>query len=323
MRGDYALANVRNTACLGLYRDQGDDRGVARALQNLGNVALYQADYEQAEAILQEGLGLYRKVGDDTGTAAVLTSLAVLARNRGDLARARALGEESLTIKRSLGDARNTAVSLNNLARVARDQMAWAEAADMCAESAKLFAEVGDQWGIANVVANVGIMAQRLGDAGLAARLFGAAEVLIEASTGSGFFSVSPAEYDAYRAAVDATRAALGEPAFGAAWQAGRELPVADAVTALLSWRPAESSVSPSPKRLQPSGVDELTMREQEVAVLIALGHTNREIAAELVISEWTVDTHVRHILAKLNVRSRALVAAWAIKQGLVTADLG
>jgi DNA-binding NarL/FixJ family response regulator len=64
----------------------------------------------------------------------------------------------------------------------------------------------------------------------------------------------------------------------------------------------------------QPSRMS--SRREREVAVLIARGHTNREMATELVISEWTVDTHVRHILTKLNFRSRALVAAWALKQG-------
>jgi DNA-binding NarL/FixJ family response regulator len=61
---------------------------------------------------------------------------------------------------------------------------------------------------------------------------------------------------------------------------------------------------------------DDLTPREQEVALLIARGHTNREIAEVLVISEWTVDTHVRHILTKLGQRSRAQVAAWVAERG-------
>ena len=47
-------------------------------------------------------------------------------------------------------------------------------------------------------------------------------------------------------------------------------------------------------------------------------GHTNREIASSLVITEWTVDTHVRHILGKLGLRSRTQVAAWAVQRGLV-----
>jgi non-specific serine/threonine protein kinase len=61
---------------------------------------------------------------------------------------------------------------------------------------------------------------------------------------------------------------------------------------------------------------DDLAPREREVALLIARGHTNREIAEVLVISEWTVDTHVRHILTKLGQRSRAQIAAWVAERG-------
>jgi DNA-binding NarL/FixJ family response regulator len=60
-----------------------------------------------------------------------------------------------------------------------------------------------------------------------------------------------------------------------------------------------------------------LTRREQEVAVLIARGLTNRDIARQLVISERTVDTHVGNILSKLRLTSRAQVAAWAVEHRL------
>lgn len=49
-------------------------------------------------------------------------------------------------------------------------------------------------------------------------------------------------------------------------------------------------------------------------------GLTNREIAARLLVSERTVDTHVVHILNKLGFRSRAQIAAWAAQQGLTQA---
>jgi DNA-binding NarL/FixJ family response regulator len=48
----------------------------------------------------------------------------------------------------------------------------------------------------------------------------------------------------------------------------------------------------------------------------------HRQIAGALVITEWTVDTHVRHILAKLNLRSRAQVAAWAVERRLLFREL-
>jgi len=59
-----------------------------------------------------------------------------------------------------------------------------------------------------------------------------------------------------------------------------------------------------------------LTCREREVAVLLAKGLTNRQIAVQLVIAERTADTHVQNLLAKLGCASRKDVAA------LLTADL-
>ncbi len=60
-----------------------------------------------------------------------------------------------------------------------------------------------------------------------------------------------------------------------------------------------------------------LTVREREVAVLIARGRSNREIAAALVIGERTVQTHIGNIFAKLGCDSRAQVAAWTVEHGL------
>ncbi len=64
--------------------------------------------------------------------------------------------------------------------------------------------------------------------------------------------------------------------------------------------------------------VGPLTAREREVAALIARGQTNRAIAARLVISERTADTHVQHILNKLGLDSRAQIAAWVMEHGLL-----
>ena len=54
-----------------------------------------------------------------------------------------------------------------------------------------------------------------------------------------------------------------------------------------------------------------LTPRELQVARLVAGGRSNKEIAAELVISQRTAEGHVEHILTKLGFTSRAQVAAW------------
>jgi DNA-binding CsgD family transcriptional regulator len=64
------------------------------------------------------------------------------------------------------------------------------------------------------------------------------------------------------------------------------------------------------------SASDRLTARERQIASLMADGLSNHDIAERLVITEGTVEEHVKHILSKLRFRSRAQVAGWVARQG-------
>jgi two-component system response regulator NreC len=70
-----------------------------------------------------------------------------------------------------------------------------------------------------------------------------------------------------------------------------------------------------------PGPPDDLSEREVEVLRLIALGHTNGEIASQLYLSIRTVETHRAHIQQKLRVSSRAELVRYALQRGLVSAD--
>ncbi len=85
-----------------------------------------------------------------------------------------------------------------------------------------------------------------------------------------------------------------------------------DAGDALLQVR------APTARRAAKREWEGLTEREREVAALVTRGHGNRQIAEELVLSERTVETHVGNILTKLGFTSRAQIAAWGAKRGLL-----
>ncbi|MFJ9320858.1 LuxR C-terminal-related transcriptional regulator [Streptomyces globisporus] len=61
-----------------------------------------------------------------------------------------------------------------------------------------------------------------------------------------------------------------------------------------------------------------LSAREREALVLVARGTTDREIAAELLISEATVKTHLTHVLAKLGAEDRAAAVAFGYDRGIL-----
>jgi non-specific serine/threonine protein kinase len=84
-------------------------------------------------------------------------------------------------------------------------------------------------------------------------------------------------------------------------WAEGRRLGIDDAAALAFGTR--------RPRGASPSGLSD---REQEVARLVARGLPNKAIAAQLHLSVRTVESHVRHVLAKAGLDNRTQLAAWA-----------
>jgi predicted ATPase/DNA-binding NarL/FixJ family response regulator len=100
-------------------------------------------------------------------------------------------------------------------------------------------------------------------------------------------------------------RDALGDTAFADAVHDGQALTYQDAIAYALD-EPRLPTPAPHEDAATP-----LTRREQQVADLVTRGLSNKEIAAALVISQRTAESHVEHILTKLGLTSRAQIAAW------------
>jgi DNA-binding NarL/FixJ family response regulator len=99
---------------------------------------------------------------------------------------------------------------------------------------------------------------------------------------------------------------------------AALELEAARSVFAELGAAPDLARVESLARRKDTTDTHGLTTRELQVLRLLAAGRTNKSIAAELVVSERTIDRHVSNIFPKLRVSSRAAATAYAYKHRLV-----
>jgi predicted ATPase/DNA-binding CsgD family transcriptional regulator len=304
---------------LSAARELGFAFGAAMSLALLGAEAMVQGDLERAASRLEESVALLPDVPDDTDRY-VATILSMywrmeLARTRGDHAQAIALLEEGLAPVRDRGDTWSIAFGLDVRGRLAWLQGDLPRAVQLQRESLVLRREMDDRMRVASCLDVLAWVAHAEGRSASAARWFGAADAMRERS-GAVSSVIWRAEHERN---VAATRASLGEDPFTAAWAAGRALSMDAAIAeALGEGHPARTAATPAEPQPAATPVDPLSSRERQVAALIAQGHTNRQIAEQLVISEWTADSHVHHILTKLDFRSRAQVAAWATERGLL-----
>ncbi|WP_231990065.1 LuxR C-terminal-related transcriptional regulator [Mycobacterium sp. 852002-51971_SCH5477799-a] len=138
-----------------------------------------------------------------------------------------------------------------------------------------------------------------------AARLFGAAYAVRE-RTGIVRFRVYDADYEA---SVDATRNALTEKEFDAAWHAGTGLSTDEAIAYARRGR--------GERKRPPSGWDSLTPTERDVVRLVSEGLGNKDIGDRLFISPRTVQTHLTHVYAKLGLTTRIQLAQEASRRSV------
>ena len=143
-----------------------------------------------------------------------------------------------------------------------------------------------------------------------AVRLFAVAEVV---QTRIGL-TLAPDLRTKNERALAVAKEALGEEAFVAAWAAGGDLPLDQAVEEARSLADDVSQAAHADPSLAVSG---LSPRELEVLGLVAKGMTNAQVAERLFLSPRTVNAHLGSIYHKLGVSSRSAATRFAIERGL------
>jgi non-specific serine/threonine protein kinase len=317
-QGDATRAESCFAESLAMAGTHGDPAGVAFGWIGLGVVAMQRGQFDQATTHFEEALAGVRQLDDQAlasfSAGLTLSYLGALAYAQGALPLATARFEAALLEQRAIDDRWGMGLSLVRLGYAARDRGDDARAATLFAEGLALVTELGDRRIIALTLDGMAGLALAWGQPERAVRLFGAAAALREASG----LPVDPAHRAVHGRDVAAVRVSLEEDAFSAGWVTGAALPLAVAVAearTIVALAPSPLPESPPASQAERLG---LTPREIEVLRLLAEGLSDREIATALFVSPRTVGWHVTHLLAKLDVESRAAAAATAIRRGLV-----
>ena len=314
------------------------------ALWSAGFLAQFQGDIPAATRLLETCLSEARQAGDVSAEAWASSFLGWDVYYDGDIDQGHALARTALRLHREADDHVGVVMALMQIGYIhlcageAEPAADWfAECAAVCASSSNVWYHAYTQWGLA-VVALLGDHegAAELGCAALrvircmddamggvlcldalawaAAAGHEARRAATLAAAAEGAWAAIPATPAGplrahHDEALRVARAALPGAEYRAAFAKGTAMDPAEAVAFALGEparsRPGNGRASPGP----------LTRRERDVTALVASGQSNGQIAASLVVSVRTVETHVQHIMDKLGCSTRAQIAAWSAAQ--------
>ena len=294
---DYASTRALLNQSLAIERRLDDPLGVARRLRGLAVVAMAQGELDEARRLGEESVSLFRRHGDRYGLGLALAFLGMTLQLDGDPDRAEPCVAEALELNRTNGSITSSLYSIGSMAVGA---IAAADIPGLRAhvtEIIGLLRQLGDNYEDPGWLWWTGVaLASGEGRHRSALRLAGAAESVARRD-GLQLHEQLRRQVQPW---LDRALTAVGSAEGDQLGTEGSEL---------------------SPNELMDEALHEvdrdrngpLSSREQEVADLVALGLTNREIAQRLIISTRTVESHVEHIKAKLGFARRARIVAWAL----------
>lgn len=309
--GDHHTAYNLEERAIQLLRESPDQPFIlGMALLSHGSTAIELGDYDTAHASLDESLAIAREAGDAFRIGHSLNVLGDLARCEHKYEAAKTAYENSAVYLREVGAQHDLASILHNLGHTYLHLGDAEHAHALFRESLAAHQALQNELGMAECLIGFAAIALMRGLPAIGARLLGASTAI--GGRRVAFASVWHATRMEYEQYLELARIRLTKAEFQSEQAAGGAMSLEQAVDYAmnlpLKMRTAlEIGETPG----------DLTRREREVATLIGQGKSNGEIAAELVLSKRTVETHVSHILSKLGLSNRTQVMRWAIDHGL------
>ncbi|WP_122263820.1 ATP-binding protein [Ornithinimicrobium cerasi] len=284
----------------------GDVPVVAMATQYLGQAALFDGDLDRADALLREAADLHLPL-DERLSAFCWADIGVVALVQGRLDTALEAFTRSLA-QNVNGNPWSRSHALWGLGLVQLGNHDNQAAFHLEQESLVIMQAVDDSSGSALCVGALACVAANRQQWEHAARLSGAEQMLWQSIPAQIPAPVVALHHD-YE---EATRQALGQRRWATCFDEGSRLDRTAAI-ALALGQPSPNQAAPQPSTA--TLASPLTARQLEVADMVTAGMTDRQIAARLVISPRTAESHVENILTRLGLRNRAEIAAWTARR--------
>ena len=335
-RGGYAEARRYAEESLTLFEELNDGIGQANALRELGMLSYFEGDNVRARDLLERAWVLANELQAQRAMTDAAFSLAMTYHVSGELEAARLFYQEAHNLDLKLGFRAGIGSVLNHLGSVATLQGEHTAARAYLRESLTASREAGDRRRQAFTLSAVAGLVAVLGEPERALRLDAAGIAALE-ELGA---QLGPPMRALYDRVLEPAWVALDLPRGMAARTAGRAMPLDQAVDEALAWLADDADRRPhaaEPARVRPDiptpaqasdatptardpspNPAALTRRERAVAILLGKGHTtNRELAVVLGVTEGTAASYVQRVMSRLELRTRAQVAAWAVEHRL------
>ena len=302
-QGNYEAAyRHAEQACM-IAREAGNRWFLTYPLIEWGNVARAMGNYEEAEQHYRAGYALKEEFEAPEGMAVTLSHLGDVAVQQERYQEATHLFQQSLDLYRDLNDRVGLATCLKGLGQVAHATQELPTATEHFREALQIAAEIQFWPLVCSIIVDVAALLKSLDQPALAIAFL----MLIQQHPSSKHETRRRAQrqLEAYESQVDADE-------FAAAVQQGTKWELERALAKLYSELAATSQEDGTQAEPEQPLVEPLTDRELDVLRLLARGHTNTEIAEELVLALGTVKWYASQIYGKLGVSNRTEAAARA-----------